>query len=221
MAGWAHSVRRRSSSWRFSASAWNTGRGNTVACRLDPPMGRSAARSHAPRATSRWMATSPPMPTYCDPWPGNRNATLPGCSPAWYELPVGRWNGSVGAFAIRSASCSSFWRSSRSSEATTDRRAGSAGSALAWVEVAANFRNPGSVERSARARALPASSAGVAADNTTSSAGNVRSRGAWSAGPVYSSSDRWKLLPPNPNELTLARRGWSEPRIQGRDFVFR
>jgi hypothetical protein len=31
----------------------------------------------------------------------------------------------------------------------------------------------------------------------------------------------WKLLPPKPNELTDARRGWSLPRTHGRASVFR
>ena len=72
---------------------------------------------------------------------------------------------------------------------------------------------------STTARSSAASAAGVAAPNTKSSVSTARRRSAGAASPVYSSSAMWKLLPPKPNELTPARRGWASPRTQGRARV--
>ena len=117
------------------------------------------------------------------------------------------------ASAVRSFSASVS--SAPVSAATSPARAGRDAS-KSWAASKA-MRASDSPDRAA-ATMSPARfcrSASLSALSTTSSVGSVRSRLA-RCSPRYSSSVTWKLLPPNPNELTAARRGCSPVRTHGR-----
>ena len=59
----------------------------------------------------------------------------------------------------------------------------------------------------AKVRHALMSAAFVSAPSNTNSEGDCHQRAGFAAGPVYSSSATWKLVPPKPNELMEARRG--------------
>ena len=218
MAGCALSVWVRSSCCAARSLSLNTGMGKVTAWLFKPA---DRAASHASMAASNSRASSLPMPTYWLPCPGNRKAKPPAGAPTPKWMPSGRVHAVSGLAEMASAAAFSFSASSSDVAAMMASRAGALASKRAAVSRA---RKPSAVGCWAAkipwARAASATSAPDLPDTNTMWCERESRRGAfWS--PVYSSTARWKLDPPKPNELTPARRGWSSLRTQGRVSVFR
>ncbi len=161
------------------------------------------------------------MPTYWLPCPGKTKATGPATGPQPKCTSRATANGASGfAWMRSSAPRARETISSRVAPSTTRRSAAPAlkASCRARTE-AANTRPVGSP---AKASTCAVSAAAVGAENGTASRGQCRRRSRSPArAPAYSSSTRWKLLPPKPKELRPALRVCPAARIHGRACVFR
>ena len=149
------------------------------------------------------------MPTYCEPWPGNRNPTLPG---------VGRADRQVGAVGRADGPVAQRERTVELGAQVGDRRG--------------DDRQPGRCRRVEVRLAASGQLGQVIAgqpgpqllSRRAARQQQLRRNGTLPAGgrlPAYSSIVTWKLVPPNPKLDTAARRGWSGEAIQGRAVVLR
>ena len=158
----------------------------------------ASASANVSRTTGSRSRSALSIPTYCEPWPVQRNATF-GAGPLPEKTPLLR--SIFTAFAsFASNACAAF-------------AAFSARSRASEYAIATRCGAPRSRGASAfSARSLPISSAALDAPTTAtpltgSDAGTCTGCLRESRPGSCSSRTMWKFVPPNPNALTAARRG--------------
>ncbi len=184
--------------------------------------------------------TSASMFTYCEPWPGNKKATLPaGPRRKWMPLLCSTRH-FLGSFWSRAARAVShfFARSAASSKAIT-RRAGAARKsgpggcrpgvwpALAPASAWARAARTAPASAPPTASMLPSMDGRVSLAGATSDEPPAKEAGTCTAGSrrvsmpgTYSSTTTWKLVPPKPNADRPQRRGPNDGFSHGWALVF-
>ena len=173
IAGCVISVCLRASSARARASG-SAGSTNTRSVSVDPISGSRAASAsrNVSRTTSDQPARSAHMFTYCDPWPGKRNATLPSARGPWpYAAPLTFKPRAARRASFPMASATSLRPVRRSAMEVTPKatRCGSACAPAVRMRRAASSRFPSSDAISTAPRAAAARSVGLVPPSVTSS----------------------------------------------------